>query len=94
MPTARSSSLLIRHVGFLQIDPVNAQESVCRLDSCGHNSGAQADRSFPYNDKHPVLAYPGRKLVTFFVQHWVNGGAYRDRTDDLKLAKLPLSQLS
>jgi hypothetical protein len=22
------------------------------------------------------------------------GGAYRDRTDDLKLAKLPLSQLS
>ena len=23
-----------------------------------------------------------------------DGGAYRDRTDDLKLAKLPLSQLS
>ena len=23
-----------------------------------------------------------------------SGGAYRDRTDDLKLAKLPLSQLS
>ena len=25
---------------------------------------------------------------------WKNGGAYRDRTDDLKLAKLALSQLS
>ena len=26
--------------------------------------------------------------------HHKNGGAYRDRTDDLKLAKLALSQLS
>ena len=25
---------------------------------------------------------------------WKDGGAYRDRTDDLKLAKLALSQLS
>ena len=33
---------------------------------------------------------PG-KLVTSF---WNVGGAYRDRTDDLKLAKLALSQLS
>jgi hypothetical protein len=28
------------------------------------------------------------------VAHQNNGGASRDRTDDLKLAKLPLSQLS
>ena len=28
------------------------------------------------------------------IQHYGNGGARRDRTDDLKLAKLPLSQLS
>ena len=28
------------------------------------------------------------------IQHYRNGGARRDRTDDLKLAKLPLSQLS
>ena len=37
-------------------------------------------------DLHPwnILAERGAKL----------GGAYRDRTDDLKLAKLALSQLS
>jgi hypothetical protein len=29
-----------------------------------------------------------------FLHLWKNGGAYRDRTDDLKLAKLALSQLS
>ena len=28
------------------------------------------------------------------VTGWENGGGGRDRTDDLKLAKLPLSQLS
>jgi hypothetical protein len=32
-------------------------------------------------------------LGFFFWKH-KNGGAYRDRTDDLKLAKLALSQLS
>ena len=29
-----------------------------------------------------------------FLHSWKDGGAYRDRTDDLKLAKLALSQLS
>ena len=29
-----------------------------------------------------------------FLHPWKNGGASRDRTDDLKLAKLALSQLS
>ena len=28
------------------------------------------------------------------ITFWILGGAYRDRTDDLKLAKLALSQLS
>ena len=32
--------------------------------------------------------------ANFFASHLDNGGAGRDRTDDLKLAKLPLSQLS
>ena len=30
----------------------------------------------------------------FILENLVAGGAYRDRTDDLKLAKLALSQLS
>jgi hypothetical protein len=30
----------------------------------------------------------------FWSSYLENGGAYRDRTDDLKLAKLALSQLS
>ena len=34
------------------------------------------------------------KLFVFVVVQVANGGADRDRTDDLKLAKLPLSQLS
>jgi hypothetical protein len=33
-------------------------------------------------------------LPTFWKQQTLVGGAYRDRTDDLKLAKLALSQLS
>ena len=33
-------------------------------------------------------------LIGCYGQQTVNGGARRDRTDDLKLAKLPLSQLS
>jgi hypothetical protein len=39
----------------------------------------------------PRPAAPTRKLVLFNNE---DGGARRDRTDDLKLAKLPLSQLS
>jgi hypothetical protein len=57
-------------------------------------------------DNLPVLAYSSRKLNSFLRMdalidpHLIrsdeqrNGGAGRDRTDDLKLAKLPLSQLS
>ncbi len=33
-------------------------------------------------------------LGFFIWKHMEDGGAYRDRTDDLKLAKLALSQLS
>ena len=32
--------------------------------------------------------------ISFLPRFWIFGGAGRDRTDDLKLAKLPLSQLS
>ena len=35
-----------------------------------------------------------RDLGFFIWKHMEDGGAYRDRTDDLKLAKLALSQLS
>jgi hypothetical protein len=38
-------------------------------------------------DLHPWNTFVG-------AAHAVPGGAYRDRTDDLKLAKLALSQLS
>ena len=37
---------------------------------------------------------PANWLPTFWKQRTLVGGAYRDRTDDLKLAKLALSQLS
>jgi hypothetical protein len=37
-------------------------------------------------------AVPGDGIVCSFA--WMIGGACRDRTDDLKLAKLALSQLS
>ena len=37
---------------------------------------------------------PANWLPTFWKQQTLVGGAYRDRTDDLKLAKLALSQLS
>jgi hypothetical protein len=36
----------------------------------------------------------GRTAGSGFLHSWKNGGASRDRTDDLKLAKLALSQLS
>ena len=42
---------------------------------------------------------PGECFLTLYIAHQKNadgkfGGAYRDRTDDLMLAKQPLSQLS
>ena len=42
------------------------------------------------------LTHKGRARTSFDarIQNQRNGGACRDRTDDLKLAKLPLSQLS
>ena len=68
----------------------------------------RADRSFPYNDKQPARHTGTRKLVDFVrsgrfntCYHSrnrqmtdANGGARRDRTDDLMLAKHALSQLS
>ena len=38
--------------------------------------------------------YRGRTRGFLVFIYWKYGGAYRDRTDDLKLAKLALSQLS
>ena len=41
------------------------------------------------------LPLPRRRTCgTLVFIYWKNGGASRDRTDDLKLAKLALSQLS
>ena len=37
---------------------------------------------------------PGKLVTSFWIPCFKVGGAYRDRTDDLKLAKLALSQLS
>ena len=49
--------------------------------------------------KRPLSAAGAAKLVIFIpgkvmAERSAAGGAYRDRTDDLKLAKLALSQLS
>ena len=40
------------------------------------------------------LTPKGRARTSFDIPEKIFGGACRDRTDDLKLAKLPLSQLS
>ena len=40
----------------------------------------------------PLYRYSGTRV--FIKKYAVRGGAYRDRTDDLMLAKQPLSQLS
>jgi hypothetical protein len=40
------------------------------------------------------LTPKGRARTSFDIPEKIDGGACRDRTDDLKLAKLPLSQLS
>ena len=40
----------------------------------------------------PLYRYSGTRV--FIKKYAVHGGAYRDRTDDLMLAKQPLSQLS
>src|SRR5918997_310631 len=60
-----------------------------------------------YDFKHPRASEEDANLMTRSIQGWTpdtftrskelakeSGGACRDRTDDLKLAKLPLSQLS
>ena len=49
--------------------------------------------------KRPIFTAEAAKLVIFIPGMVLTsaaqlGGAYRDRTDDLKLAKLALSQLS
>jgi hypothetical protein len=41
-----------------------------------------------------LFDYPPPNYLSWVIYHLNNGGAGRDRTDDLKLAKLPLSQLS
>ena len=47
-----------------------------------------------HNVKEGLRPIRGRDRETVFFIYWKNGGASRDRTDDLKLAKLALSQLS
>ena len=45
-------------------------------------------------EERHALPIRGRSRETGFLHPWRSGGASRDRTDDLKLAKLALSQLS
>ena len=47
-----------------------------------------------YPPKRDLVSVTGDNLVTAPPNMASGGGAYRDRTDDLKLAKLALSQLS
>jgi hypothetical protein len=67
--------------------------------------GARSPNMLPlYDFKHPrSLMTRGHEPQTRSIRRWTpdtstrpreSGGACRDRTDDLKLAKLPLSQLS
>ena len=49
---------------------------------------------YDFKDRQPLDARDGEALVTPDKTHATVGGARRDRTDDLKLAKLALSQLS
>ena len=55
-----------------------------------HDVNQQDARSF----KRRNWLYEVSTAICRNTQHCLDGGARRDRTDDLKLAKLPLSQLS
>ena len=48
----------------------------------------------PRRTADPVFFIPGKSCAPLRRWRDRDGGAYRDRTDDLKLAKLALSQLS
>jgi hypothetical protein len=54
-----------------------------------HNDKQRYLSSLTQSNNQQNLNFPGR-----FLTKQEAGGACRDRTDDLKLAKLPLSQLS
>jgi hypothetical protein len=64
--------------------------SQCQTTALRHEHKAQRPKLA--KDETPKTA-PSRRPSNFFYSR-NNGGAGRDRTDDLKLAKLPLSQLS
>ena len=92
-------------LGFLQ-KHIFACQAYPALDGCGPSAGSQElgvplaeyaaslrfQTSAPLTPKGRARTSLTRPTITHRSKS--NGGACRDRTDDLKLAKLPLSQLS
>jgi hypothetical protein len=74
-------SLVLAHKAALSIHAVTA--SISRTHSQCQRGGKSPKSATPEGGRERLVFIPGK-----------NGGAYRDRTDDLKLAKLALSQLS
>jgi hypothetical protein len=59
-----------------------------------HNVKEELDAPNPRPEPRNRYLHPWKSLVPLRATALRGGGAYRDRTDDLKLAKLALSQLS
>src|SRR6185312_2408681 len=77
--------------------PVTNETRRCQSPSCVSTDGACAHGRTLNSRCHrprPRAACATTKLVFSDCETNEVGGADRDRTDDLKLAKLPLSQLS
>ena len=76
--------------------PISDEWSMRIARGCSPRSNARSDLIFTMSDNTCLRHEPGHEFVfswTRYQQHQ-NGGARRDRTDDLMLAKHALSQLS
>ena len=98
---AATTWISIRHVGFLQTDPLDEcltaiilSAEATRPDPMGRAAWLP-DQSFPYDDKYPgACSGNGRSSFDRCTRHKGDGGARRSRTDDLLNANQALSQLS
>ena len=73
------------------VDRHDLRSAANRFPAANRTSAASIEKPI-----HNVKHQPATKLQELFrfIRNKKDGGAYRDRTDDLKLAKLALSQLS
>src|SRR5690349_3835215 len=85
-----------RHPAFSRTTRVNRMHHLFTMSNIRSRShGAATNYTLQPDRPHPHTGgRPQGHALNSKAGHSRNGGARRDRTDDLKLAKLPLSQLS